>query len=55
MFTADNTEGFTANELTMLNNALHIRIGRGEEEKGAADAINNAWFDGATVDDLANA
>jgi hypothetical protein len=24
----------------------------GEQVKGAADAINNLWFDGATVADL---
>ena len=55
MFTADNTEGFTATELATMNDAMRIRIARGESEKGASDAVNNAWFDGATVADLAGA
>ena len=52
MFTLDNTEGFTENQIDVLNEALEIRIARGEDEKSASDAINNAWFDGATVEDL---
>jgi hypothetical protein len=51
-FTMDNTENFTAAELATLNKALAIRVARGEDEKSASDAINNAWFDGATVEDL---
>jgi hypothetical protein len=43
MFTIDNTEGFNAAELALLNEALVIRIARGEHEKDASDAINNAW------------
>lgn len=52
MFTFDNTEGFSAAEIIILNEALNTRLARGEEEKSASDAINNAWFSGATVPDL---
>jgi hypothetical protein len=53
MFTYDNTDYvYTTDELAALNEALAIRIEAGEQVKGAMDAINNYWFDGATVDDL---
>lgn len=53
MFTAENTEGaYTAAELVVLNAALAIRTERGEDEKAAHDAINNAWVQDAEVSDL---
>jgi hypothetical protein len=53
MFTHDNTDYvYTADELAALNEALALRIAAGEQVKGAMDAINNYWFDGASVDDL---
>jgi hypothetical protein len=53
MFTHDNTDYvYTTGELAALNEALALRIAAGERVKGAMDAINNYWFDGATVDDL---
>ena len=52
MFTEDNTDGFTAADLAAVNEALAIRMDRGEDEKGACDAINNAWREGATVEAL---
>jgi len=53
MFTHDNTDYvYTADELAALNEALALRIAAGEQVKGAMDAINNVWFDGASVDDL---
>lgn len=53
MFTHDNTDYvYTADELATLNEALEIRTAAGERVKGAIDAINNLWFDGASVDDL---
>lgn len=39
-------------EIATLNAALAIRIERGEDEKAAHDAINNAWVEDATVADL---
>lgn len=53
MFTHDNTDyTYTTDELATLNEALAARIADGERIKSAADAINNLWFDGATVADL---
>lgn len=52
MFTLDNTTGFNASELEIINAALAIRLERGEDRKAASDAINNAWFTGAAVADL---
>jgi hypothetical protein len=52
MFTLENTEGFTSEEIIILNAALAIRVERGEDEKVASDKINNAWFSGASVEDL---
>jgi hypothetical protein len=53
MFTHDNTDYvYTTDELATLNEALAARIADGERVKSAADAINNLWFDGATVADL---
>ena len=53
MFTHDNTDYvYTAGELAELNKALALRIAAGEQVKGAMDAINNYWFDGATAADL---
>ena len=53
MFTPDNTDYvYTTGELETLNEALAIRIEAGEQVKGAMDAINNTWFDGATAADL---
>lgn len=49
MFTDENTEGFSAAELALLNEALAIRLARGEDEKNASDAINNAWNESATL------
>lgn len=53
MFTHENTDYvYTADELAALNDALAIRKEAGERVKGAMDAINNLWFDGATAVDL---
>lgn len=53
MYTHDNTDYvYTTDELATLNEALAIRIAAGEQIKGAMDAINNYWFDGATAADL---
>jgi hypothetical protein len=53
MYTHDNTDYvYTSGELTALNEALKIRMASGERIKNAMDAINNYWFDGATVADL---
>ena len=45
MFTDQNTEGFSASTLAILNAALTIRLACGEDIKNASDAINNAWVE----------
>ena len=53
MFTLDNTEGFTASNIELLNAALAILIERGLEESSAVDIVNNNWSgDGDTVESL---
>jgi|APGre2960657505_1045072.scaffolds.fasta_scaffold280666_3 hypothetical protein len=52
MFTHENTEGFSNADLSLLNIALIFRALRGEDEKNATDAINNAWREGATIKTL---
>jgi hypothetical protein len=54
MWTMDNTEGFTQAELDTLNTALD-RLARNfpdVEPANINDALNNAWVDGISVDDL---
>jgi hypothetical protein len=54
MWTQENTEGFTAAELVMLNNILD-RIAADAEEIDPGninDAINNEWRDGIAEADL---
>jgi len=51
-YNQDNTEGFAAEQIDLLTAALAIRLARGEDEKNARDAINNAWTDNATIDTL---
>jgi hypothetical protein len=51
-YNQDNTEGFSVQQTDLLNAALAIRLARGEDEKNASDAINNAWTDTATIETL---
>jgi ABC-type taurine transport system substrate-binding protein len=54
MFTLDNTEGFTAANIEIMNAALAKLVARGIEESNASDIVNNNWTgDGDTVDSLA--
>jgi len=43
MFTTENTTGFTADDLSLMNLALEILINDGMDEKNAIDHINNRW------------
>ena len=50
----DNTEGFSAAELAILNAAFD-RVATSEpgmDEKSIDDALTNAWVEGMTVDSL---
>lgn len=62
MFTIDNTEGFTASDIDLLNEAFRVYMARHpdlddddreQEEKHAHDVINNNWMEsGNTVESL---
>lgn len=55
-FTADNTEGFTAQELNVLNRAREAICNKhGSDEqfsKSVSDILNNVWIEGASVEYL---
>lgn len=55
MFTQENTQGFTAAQIEMLNAALAIvqREIPDDDESNINDAINNAWNDQDTAEELA--
>ena len=55
MFTQENTQGFTAAQIEMLNAALAIvqREIPDADESNINDAINNAWNDQDTAEELA--
>lgn len=53
MFTTDNTEGFTGNELELMNAALAALVADGVDESNAHDIVNNNWQpSGNTVESL---
>lgn len=61
MFTTDNTEGFTARELSIMNAVLATMMadsdpedtdGYAQWEKSVSDAINNSWIEGMDERDL---
>lgn len=56
MWTMDNTEGFTQNQIDLINKVRGELIADGIEGSNADDLINNAWVDGIeTADDLRKA
>lgn len=55
MFTAENTQGFSAADLALLNAALETMMARypDVDESNAHDIINNNWREtGNTVESL---
>lgn len=52
MFTLDNTDGFTQADLDRLNAAAALLDTDGIDAQNIADILNNAWYDGITVDEL---
>lgn len=52
MFTEANTEGFSAQELAVLNSAATTLMLMGLDEKAALDAVNNAWQSGLEADQI---
>ena len=55
-FTAENTEGFTQDELAAMNRAHTAPNDKHDAHAATAqsigDMLNNAWFAGATANDL---
>jgi hypothetical protein len=54
MFATDNTEGFTQDDLDLMNEALAALVQQGIDESNASDIVNNNWqVDGGnTVESL---
>jgi len=53
MFTMDNTDGFTQDDLDLMNEALKVLIAAGLDETSASDVINNNWQPaGNTIESL---
>lgn len=51
----DNTDGFTQDDLDLMNEALEVLMADGVDEKNASDIVNNNWRpDGNTVESLTN-
>ena len=53
MFDLNNTEGFSQDDIILLNRAMQILVERGVDESNAADIVNNNWEETEnTVDSL---
>jgi hypothetical protein len=53
MFTTENTTGFSASDLELMNEALSILVDDGMDESNASDIINNNWQEaGNTIESL---
>lgn len=53
MFTMDNTEGFTKDDLKLMNEALAVLMEDGIDESNASAIVNNNWQPvGNTVETL---
>ena len=45
MFTKENTQGFSASDLELLNKALAVLVNEGVDESYASDIVNNNWIE----------
>jgi hypothetical protein len=53
MFTTENTQGFSAQDLELMNQALDLLIADGVESSNSSDIINNNWQpSGNTIESL---
>lgn len=52
MFNYENTEGFNAEEIALMNQAVEILMEQGIDEKSASDIVNNKFFAGCSLEDL---
>lgn len=53
MWTMDNTQGFTQDQLDMINDAINLMDTSGIDQSNIDDAINNAWCGQNTAEQLA--
>lgn len=53
MWTMDNTTGFSQAQLDIINKAIRLMDTDGAEESTVNDAINNAWNEQETAEELA--
>ncbi len=53
MWTMDNTQGFTQDQLDLINDAIDLMDTDGIDESNVNDAINNAWAEQETAEELA--
>lgn len=53
MLTTENTDGFSGDDLELLNAAVAVLVARGIDESNAGDIVNNNWQrSGNTVETL---
>ena len=55
MWTMDNTEGFTQDQLDLINEAYDLVAAKADDvdAKNIYDALNNAWIEQETAEELA--
>lgn len=53
MWTMDNTTGFSQAQLDIINSAIQMMDTGGIDESAVNDAINNAWNEQETAEELA--
>jgi hypothetical protein len=53
MWTMDNTTGFSQAQLDIINKAIRLMDTDGAYESTVNDAINNAWNEQETAEELA--
>ena len=54
-WTMDNTEGFTEDQLDLINEAYDLVAAKADDvdAKNIYDALNNAWIEQETAEELA--
>ena len=53
MFDLNNTEGFSQDDVILLNTAMKILMESGVDESNAADIVNNNWEEASnTIESL---
>lgn len=53
MWTMENTQGFTQDQIDLINKAISLMDTQGVASSNVNDAINNAWGGQDTAEELA--